>query len=279
MPAVCKNTALLDEINEELSWSGLRMETNEEYVPEHLAEMLAAYAKFYQLDEADFVHGKGRHKTIRQRRYERLQAYMHKLEEYREKLTICSGCRLRFVQQLPVLRSVWHEEIYEVHHARQEKQRQEIPENPYRSENFRIDPDGVMRCPDGKAFHFCYRKNVDGNRYGRQEEVFECENCSGCPYASECKKTPKNRTVRISRELTAMYREVLDNLNSIHGALLRMNRSIQAEGTFGVMKHDRRYRRILRRGLNSVRLEVFLVSIGHNLYKLCSKTMKKLFAV
>ena len=57
-----KITALLDEINEELSWSGLRMETNEEYVPEHLAEMLAAYAKFYQLDEAGFVHGKGRRK-------------------------------------------------------------------------------------------------------------------------------------------------------------------------------------------------------------------------
>ena len=69
-------TALLDEINEELSWSGLRMETNEEYVPEHLAEMLAAYAKFYQLDEADFVHGRGRRKTIRQRRCERLQAHM-----------------------------------------------------------------------------------------------------------------------------------------------------------------------------------------------------------
>ena len=83
---------------------------------------------------------------------------------------------------------------------------------------------------------------------------------------------------RINQELTAMHREVLDNLNSIHGALLRMNRSIQAEGTFGVMKHDRRYKRIVRRGLNSVRLEVFLVSIGHNLYKLCNKTMKKQYA-
>ena len=198
-----KITALLDEINEELSWSGLRMETNEEYVPEHLAEMLAAYAKLYQLDEADFVHGKGRRKTIRQRHYERLQAYMRKLEEYRKKLTICgdernsyartdhsatfmrlncmgndqllpacniqigvadrvyrrggrqplplrygllraadgevprytrllsgvsrSGRRLRLVQQLPVLRSAWHEEVYEVHHVRQGKQRQEIP--------------------------------------------------------------------------------------------------------------------------------------------------------
>ena len=69
------------------------METNEEYVLEHLAEMLAAYAKFYQLDEADFVHGKGRHKTIRQRHYECLQAYMRKLEEYRKKLTVCGDER------------------------------------------------------------------------------------------------------------------------------------------------------------------------------------------
>ena len=88
-----KITALLDEINEELSWNGLRMETNEEYVPEHLAEMLAAYAKFYQLDEAGFVHGKGRRKTIRQRHYECLQAYMRKLEEYSKKLTICGDER------------------------------------------------------------------------------------------------------------------------------------------------------------------------------------------
>ena len=94
-------------------------------------------------------------------------------------------------------------------------------ENPYRSENFQIDQDGIMRCPNGKAFHFRYRKNVDGNKYGRQEEVFECEDCAGCSYASECKKTPKNRTVRINQELTAMHREVLDNLNSIHGVLLR----------------------------------------------------------
>ena len=68
-----------------------------------------------------------------------------------------------------------------------------------------------------------------------------------------------------------MHKEVLDNLESIHGALLRMNRSIQAEGTFGIIKYDRWYKRIVRRGLHSVRLELFLVSIGHNLYKFHNK--------
>ena len=75
-----------------------------------------------------------------------------------------------------------------------------------------------------------------------------------------------------------MHQEVIDNLESIHGALLRMNRSIQAEGTFGIMKNDRWYKRIVRRGLNSVRLEVFLVSIGQNLYKFYNKQLKKSMA-
>ncbi len=53
-----------------------------------------------------------------------------------------------------------------------------------------------------------------------------------------------------------------------------MNRSIQSEGTFGIIKQDRWYKRIVRRRLNSVNLEIFLISIGHNLYKYHNKTHK-----
>ena len=147
-------------------------------------------------------------------------------------------------------------------------------EDPFRAVNFPIGKDGIMRCPNGKRFYLQYQKNVKGNKYGRQEEVYQCEDCSSCPYAEQCKKTDKNRTVRINRELTAMHQEVIENLESIQGALLRMNRSIQAEGTFGIMKNDRWYKRIVRRGIKSVLLEVFLVSIGHNLYKYHNKQKK-----
>ena len=88
------------------------------------------------------------------------------------------------------------------------------------------------------------------------------------------KRQIKTRTVRINRELTAMHQEVIENLESIQGALLRMNRSIQAEGTFGIIKNDRWYKRIVRREIKSVLLEVFLVSIGHNLYKYYNKQQK-----
>ena len=36
---------------------------------------------------------------------------------------------------------------------------------------------------------------------------------------------------------------------------------------FGIMKNDRWYKKIVRRGIYSVKLEVLLVAIGHNLYK------------
>jgi len=150
--------------------------------------------------------------------------------------------------------------------------------DPFRAVNFKIDETGVLRCPNNKAFRFAYREAVKGNRYGRQNEIYICENCSGCPYADRCKKTKGNRSIRLNEELTSMYEEVLLNLENIQGALLRMNRSIQSEGTFGIMKYDRWYKRIVRRGINSVRLEIFLVSIGHNLYKYYNKATNKLQA-
>ncbi len=144
----------------------------------------------------------------------------------------------------------------------------------YRAENFRIDDEGNMICPNGKKMVFSHRENVRGNRYGRQNEVYRCEDCSDCPHADRCKKTNNNRTIKLNEELTSIHREVINNLESIHGAFLRMNRSIQAEGTFGIMKYDRWYRRTVRRGMKSVMTELFLVSIGHNLYKYCNKRTK-----
>ena len=157
---------------------------------------------------------------------------------------------------------------------KQETTNAKYRENPFRAVNFKIDEDGTLRCPAGQAFHLQYRRNIKGNRYGRQEEVYQCENCTDCPYASKCKTTDKNRTIRVNEELTSMHREVVSNLESIQGALLRMNRSIQSEGTFGIMKNNRWYKRIVRKGMQQVRLEIFLVSIGHNLYKYHNKRLR-----
>lgn len=139
--------------------------------------------------------------------------------------------------------------------------------NPYRAVNFRVSEEGRLVCPNNKEFYFLRTVPIRGNQYGRTEELYECEDCEGCPYRGECHKSRNNRIIRLNTELTVIHKEVLDNLNSIHGALLRMNRSIQSEGTYGEIKANRGYERFRRRGINQATLEIALISCGFNLHK------------
>lgn len=146
-------------------------------------------------------------------------------------------------------------------------------DDPYRAVNFSVDEDGDLVCPNNKKFHHLKTAPVKGNRYGRTEEFYQCEDCSGCSHKGKCSKAKGNRTIRLNEELTRFHREVLDNLNCIHGALLRMNRSIQAEGAFGGLKWNRSYTRARRRGLDGLILETALISCGFNLHKFHLKSL------
>lgn len=150
----------------------------------------------------------------------------------------------------------------------------EYRDNPYRAVNFQRNEEGKLVCPEGKVFSHLRDVPVRGNKYGRTEELHICEDCSNCPSKSKCHKGKGNRIIHLNQELTSIHKEVIDNLQSIHGALLCMNRSIQAEGTFGVMKWDRSYKRLFRRGKESVILEFRLISCGYNLYKYHNKRIK-----
>ncbi len=50
-----------------------------------------------------------------------------------------------------------------------------------------------------------------------------------------------------------------------------MNRSIQVEGAFGVLKNDYEFQRFLLRGKTKVKLEILLLCMGYNLNKLHAK--------
>lgn len=124
-----------------------------------------------------------------------------------------------------------------------------------------------MVCHNEKCFHFLRSVPLKGYLFGRTEEYYQCEDCPGCPHREHCHKSKENRVVRINEELTQFHKEVLSNLNCVHGALLRMNRSIQAEGAFGTIKWNEGYKRLRRRGIEGVILELGLISCGFNLYK------------
>lgn len=55
------------------------------------------------------------------------------------------------------------------------------------------------------------------------------------------------------------------NLLSPKGIEIRINRSIQVEGTFGQLKQNMNYERIRRRGLEKVSCAIMLMCIGRNI--------------
>lgn len=64
-------------------------------------------------------------------------------------------------------------------------------------------------------------------------------------------------------------------IQSEEGILLRINRSIQVEGAFGVLKQDMGFRRFLLRGSVKVQTEFLLLCMGYNLNKLHNKIQSR----
>ena len=62
-----------------------------------------------------------------------------------------------------------------------------------------------------------------------------------------------------------------ERISTEEGVLLRVNRSIQVEGAFGVIKQDMGFRRFLNRGGVKVQTELLLLCMGYNINKLHNK--------
>ena len=127
-------------------------------------------------------------------------------------------------------------------------------------------------CANGKklrAIGTITRKSKSG--YKSEVTVYECESCEACPHKDRCTKAKGNRRMEVSKNFIEMRDESLKNVTSDHGKLLRVNRSIQVEGAFGIMKEDRHFDQFLTRGLLNVKTEFFLLCIGYNMNKLHAK--------
>lgn len=141
----------------------------------------------------------------------------------------------------------------------------------FKVRNFERNRKGNLICPQGREFIKIYDTPVKGNMYERTTEVWECKTCNRCPLRKDCFNGKGNRRVNLNEEQTSFHKEVITNLKSEHGIEMRKKRSIQAEGTFGVIKYDRAYDRIVRRGLDKVNMEITIISTAFNIYKYHNK--------
>lgn len=107
--------------------------------------------------------------------------------------------------------------------------------------------------------------------YKAKVTVYECEDCSNCPYKTNCTRAKGNRSMQVSKVFLEKRMKSYENIISEEGTKLRMNRSIQVEGAFGVLKSDYKFTRFLTRGKTNVKTEFLFLCFGYNINKLHKK--------
>ena len=151
-------------------------------------------------------------------------------------------------------------------------------------ENMEYDEEGDFYiCKNGKKLmvdHICHSKSKTG--YISEKTIYQCEQCDGCPCKADCIKgnhckTPleeRTKTLQVAKTFIRQRKADLERIVSDEGKLYCMNRSIQAEGSFGDIKQDMQFRRYLTKGTVNVLAESTLLAIARNINKLHNKIQK-----
>lgn len=147
-----------------------------------------------------------------------------------------------------------------------------------RIENMKYDhEDDCFICAEGRRL-YCRKVSTemkDGIPVTRA--WYRCENCQNCPQRERCcRKQDINAPKEVIWKETfwEKRRNSLENITSERGITLRMNRSIQVEGAFGLLKNDFGFRRFLTAGKRNIRIELFFLALGFNLKKRWMKQQK-----
>ena len=73
-------------------------------------------------------------------------------------------------------------------------------------------------------------------------------------------------------------REAAERIATDEGIVLRMNRSIQVEGAFGVLKENYSFRRFLTRGKRKTGTQFLLLRFAFNIQKLWNRSKSGRFS-
>lgn len=145
-----------------------------------------------------------------------------------------------------------------------------------RRENMVFNPDSdEYTCHNKRILKYIGdKKRKSKSGYESIVKVYECESCEDCEYKPQCTKAKNNKQLQVAVNFINLRENALSNITSEKGIRLRINRSIQVEGAFGVIKEDYGFRRFLLRGKKNVKTEFLLVCFAFNINKLHKKTIE-----
>jgi hypothetical protein len=158
------------------------------------------------------------------------------------------------------------------------EQSRKYKNNPFNKDNFTYDRQtDTYTCPNNRQLLFRYmRKDKSKNDYVSCSKLYECEDCTGCPFADKCKKSiDKNRTILVNGKLERYKQLMRKNLRTHKGDKLKRRRGQEVESCFGDLKMNQGFRRFGLRGKEKVKTEAGILIISHNIRKIHLKNIKK----
>ena len=134
-------------------------------------------------------------------------------------------------------------------------------------------------CKGNRYLNFAWESTrTTDNGYQKITKHYRTDSCIGCPHKDKCYGGKADfRKIQVSQNFNEYRKKSLANITSDEGILLRMNRSIQVEGVFGVLKQDYGFRRFLTRGKKKIETQFFLLAFAFNIQKLCNRIEKNRF--
>jgi transcription elongation factor Elf1 len=126
-------------------------------------------------------------------------------------------------------------------------------------------------CPIGQKMRLVRKETKKSSQgYPYEVHIYQATNCSNCTLRGACHKQEGNREIDVNKRLIRHKQKVRENLTSEQGIELRKRRCPEVEQTFGQLKSNKGFKRFLLRGLPKVTVELGLLSISHNMQKMCA---------
>jgi len=148
---------------------------------------------------------------------------------------------------------------------------QKLKKNKFDKINFSYDEKkDIYKCPMNKILEM--KSKTKDKTYGHVLN-YRCNDCKSCPHKKECCKDKSFRTIT-SFPHTKIVNRIKKKMQSREGKNIYKLRKQTVELSFADIKHNKKFRSFLLRGIEKTKIEFDLVCIAHNIVKIHNKLRK-----
>ncbi|MGQ8339001.1 transposase, partial [Sunxiuqinia sp. A32] len=150
------------------------------------------------------------------------------------------------------------------------EQTKKFKSNIFHKDNLYYNPEkDCFYCPMGQEMTksgTTTRETTTG--FKQHLTYYKAQNCKGCPLRPSCHKAKGDRVIELNHNLERHKQKAREKLLSEEGVKRRKQRPADVEATFGNIKNNKGFRRLMLRGKQKVEIETGLIALAHNLAKI-----------